>query len=1224
MALDPWAVITAFFDEKGLVRQQLNSFDEFTTNTIARVVRDTQPLVVRPNAAYLREGEPSVLMEVNFGAAKLVEPEHIDLAAAADEGDGENKEPAVHKVYPNECRLRNMTYASRLFVDLTVHQKDSVTGELIGEKPLEFCEKFASIPIMVSSAKCRLGDATSRDKVSQGECHFDMGGYFIVNGTEKVVIAQERIAFNKVYCFKTDHSQKFSWQSEVRSHVLNSNRPISSFNAKMYRGAARATSESAGGEIVTALPRVHAEVPLAVLFRALGLANDKQILSHVVYDLSDAEMVELLRPSLEAARDMHSTDMCRDYIARRAGVEESTQAARVQYALELLQKDLLPHVGVEAEPAVRTRKGFFVGYVVHRLLLCVLGRDQPDDRDHFGNKRLDMAGALLGQIFRSLFYRVTQSMRKHLEKSMRSGRKPNVPMAVDANEITRGISYCLATGNWGLRDADSPPRTGVAQPLNRLTFTATLSHLRRLNAGLGSDGKIPQPRMLHNTQWGMLCPCETPEGGPVGLVKNFSLMAYVSVGTVDEPVRRLLDDYAVQPLEEVSPELLHMSCKVFVNGAWIGATTEPESIVQRVRQVRRDGDLDAEVSIMRDIAAQEVHVWTDPGRVARPLFVVDSVMQHDTGETRQELRYTLEHMDKLVEFQRQADLDDGDEEAAALPEEVHKRFSWLMNQGVVEYVDVAEEEVSMIAMRPEDLNQSYCSTYTHCEIHPAMMLGICASIIPFPDHNQSPRNTYQSAMGKQAMGVYASNYALRLDTTMHVLYYPQKPLVVTRAMQYMHFEELPAGVNVVVAIACFTGYNQEDSLLMNRAAVDRGLFRSVYFRTHTECENKQAQQPQLFECPDYRTTKSTKFGSYDKLDKDGLVQPGTPMGGGDIFVGRTEALPANDMYAMQLRSYSKRDVSAALRNNERGIVDTVALTTDANGNRMVKTRLRNIRIPQIGDKFASRHGQKGTVGMLISQEDMPFTRDGVTPDIIMNPHAVPSRMTIGQLIECVMGKVMTIRGSQGDGTPFSEQLQIRSMSNRLHKYGYQRSGNEVLYSGHTGRKLDAQIFMGPVYYQRLKHMVADKVHARSRGPNALLTRQPMEGRGKEGGLRFGEMERDAIIAHGTASLLQERMMINSDAYRIHVCDSCGCMAKADLQTRVYECLACKSADVSQVAIPYACKLLFQELSAMAIVPRMLVTPRSTGYTERYHDAPAIHQHLLEKMAAGQLHMRPSG
>lgn len=579
----------------------------------------------------------------------------------------------------------------------------------------------------------------------------------------------------------------------------------------------------------------------------------------------------------------------------------------------------------------------------------------------------------------------------------------------------------------------------------------------------------------------MVCPAETPEGQAVGLVKNMALMAYITTGTSQVPVMEFLEEFSTENLTDILPSVIAepTTCKIFVNGNWVGIHRDPKQLVHTFRQLRRMIDIDAEVSIVRDIPESEVRIYTDAGRICRPLFIVND----------QELAIKKHHISQLQGFSDQ------------------KKFTWtdLLMEGLVEYVDTEEEETTMIAMEPKDLEESYITTYTHCEIHPSMILGVCASIIPFPDHNQSPRNTCkcltvpfpsfkanvpvltrstpfclpdQSAMGKQAMGIYASNYQVRMDTMAHVLHYPQKPLCTTRAMEFLKFRELPSGVNVVVGIMIYTGYNQEDSLIMNQSAIDRGLFRSSYYRCYNDQEKSAsvgsvgALNSELFERPTMDSTRGMKYGDYSKLDDDGLVAPGTRVSGDDVLIGKTTP---TDTMANTPSRYTKRDCSTSMKANENGIVDNVLISTTKEGYRFTKVRIRNVRVPQVGDKFASRHGQKGTIGMTYRQEDMPFTCEGIVPDIIVNPHAIPSRMTIAQLIECILGKVAVFQGCEGDATPFTD-IKVDDISQRLHAMGYQCHGNEAMYQGHTGRPLNARVFIGPTFYQRLKHLVSEFKH----------------------------------------------------------------------------------------------------------------------------------------------------
>jgi len=1167
-----WAVIDAYFQEFGLVQQQIASYNHFVNESMQHIVSEAKGIrYIQDNR--IKSGTEEVF-EIEFGTMLIWHKPFFTE---------DNTRIAIP---PNLARLRNLTYETEL--TLQVRRKTTLYSE--NEPPKEVVEdwqklKVGMIPVMLRSEYCLLNNETDQKRVEHGECVFDQGGYFIIDGGEKVIVAQEKMADNFVYVFRLKSHTAYSWGAEIKSVIEGSNENPSSFKCKMK---SKNDSQLQENSIVCEIKWINDPIPLVILFRALGYGSDREIFQMVCPSLQDFKMMDLLKASFEGDIGFYrSQEQCLSYIGTKAkGKQNQPQEIRIEYAREILQNMFLPHLGTEDTDDVRAKKAFFLGYMVNRLCNAALGRVMEDDRDHYGKKRMELAGVLLGNLFKQLFQRFKSQAQREFERAIKANKPIHLVNIFDSKIITKGLKTALATGNWGSNAKGQPARAGVAQVLNRLTFVSTLSQLRRVTTPLNKKDKLAKPRQLHNTHWGMICPAETPEGAPVGLVKNLSLMSTVSVGypkkSTDELLDFLKNELGMEELnKDTTPSTIADMTKVFLNGRWVGIHQDPYFLVAKLKNVRRMSNFMKfkEISIARDINNKEIRIYTDYGRVQRPCFVVeDSKLAINFGHVKR-LQLEPDNPARLT-------------------------FSNLLEQGIVEYLDVEEEETSMIAMRTDDLvkNKAYCSTYTHCEIHPSMILGVTASIIPFPDRNQSPRNTYQSAMGKQAMGVYASNYQLRMDTLAHVLYYPQKPLVATRSMEFMHFKELPAGCNAVAAVMCFTGYNQEDSLMFNQAAIDRGLFRSVFFRTYTAVEQKDGRNDEEFCIPRVETTLGYRSGCYGKLDLDGIVNPGTPVSGDDVLVGKILKLGAEFMTGDKRKN--EKDCSVTMRHSETGRVDRVLVTTNGNTYKMAKIRIRSIRIPQMGDKFASRHGQKGTCGMTYRQEDMPFTIEGVTPDLILNPHAIPSRMTIGHLIECLTGKVACFYGKEGDGTPFQEGITVDKISNNLHQLGYQFRGNEILYNPHTGKKIEMQIFIGPTFYQRLKHLVDDKIHARSKGIVQVLVRQPTEGRSRDGGLRFGEMERDCQIAHGAAKFLKERLFEVSDPYRIHICESCGLMAVADFRRNYYECRNCannptiKSKDgrrpnVYQVRIPYACKLLFQELMTMQIAPKFRLKEANT-------------------------------
>ena len=1084
-----WSVVDAFFEENSLVKHQINSYNNFIENGIQNIIDSVGDIKLFKN----NEEDGSI----EFKNITLNSPQNTEI-------DGQ-----VHSISADEARLRNLTYASSLFVDIVYKSKNNVEN---------FNKCFiGKIPIMIQSNL----DLFSKQNIEK-QCYLDPGGYFIISGSEKVLISQEKMNNNTIYIFPNSKSL----DAEIRSLEENDMKSTSTMKLSIVR------SNQYDNKLKVFLPFLKSDIPALLLFDLLDEPYTKYI------NIEDPDIKDFL---LFSEIDMEDALENPNYITKKLNIKtQLTSEQKDNFLADNLKKNFLPHCNT------LNQKLYLFGLMITNLIKCHLNKTPFDDRDHYKNKRIDVVGDLLSFLFKQLYKKMHKDMSHSIQKYYEQNKIINITQLIKSKIITNGLKYSLATGNWGMSSTQGI-KVGISQVLNRHSYMSTLSHLRRINSPIGKDGKVTLPRQLHGSHAYRICPAETPEGQSCGLVKNLALMCIISEYSPSEILSTLSFNTGAIPLDG---EVDFNSTKLIINGKWCASVHDSSNFVTEMKAYRSNLEFSPHVGISYDTVKNEVRINTDSGRCLRPLIVVKGSVSLLTSEI--------------------------------LSKVITKEYGWtdLIVRGIIEYIDNDEEENLLVAFDDEDIANRNLN-FTHCEIHKSLMLGICAGLIPYSDHNQAPRNVYQSAMGKQAMGLYALNYQQRIDSFSHVLHYPQRPLVQTEQMDTFKFETMPSGVNAIVAIACYGGHNQEDSVIMNQSSIDRGMFRSFFYRTYKdELKQQGVTTKEEFEKPKPNECLSMNMGNYNKLDSDGFVEPGKFVDENDIIMGKTTTIPKNE------KGLTKKDTSMSLRNNENGVIDKVMMSTNEHGVKISKTRVRSLRIPEMGDKFSSRHGQKGTVGITLRQEDMPFTAEGITPDIIINPHAIPSRMTIAQLIECVTGKCAALNGNIRNATSFSA-TDPEVICEELKKCGYDKRGREVMYSGLTGCQLDAEIFIGPTYYQRLKHMVADKMHGRAKGPIQLLTRQPVEGRSKEGGLRFGEMERDALISHGTAGFLKERLMDVSDSYTTCVCKTCGLIAINDTQKNIMVCKGCKSsAGVDEIKLPYAAKLLFQELMSINIAPRI--------------------------------------
>jgi DNA-directed RNA polymerase II subunit RPB2 len=1159
---DCWKVIESYFQNKHLlqlVKHQIESYNDFIQNQIKKTVEMFNPINIRSPHDYIKEFRKYRLeIVIEFENLCVYRPE-------IHENNG-----ATKLMFPNNARLRNFTYTSNFTLDLNIKYIIR-SGEQLEHEEIKNVKlskiQFGKIPIMLKSSICILNQYNYISPEVMEECKMDPGGYFIINGSEKTCIGQEKPADNIIFCYKQKPGHKWIWTSEIRSvpdwKCISPKQIYMMISSKLI---------SCGNEILVQIPRLKRQIPLFILFRALGLKSDKEICNIICLDIENpenADILNYLKASILQTSDCVTYEDCLKYVINSVIYtplnmdKDEGQKKKREFALDVLTNDLFPNCVTDTE------KIYLLGYMSNRIIKCALGHIPSDDRDCYNNKRIELTGTLMNNLFRNYFNKDVKDIQKRVIREINNGSwkstedytsiitLTNIYKIVKSSTIENGLKRALSTGDFGIKHLNSN-KVGVAQVLNRLTYASTLSHLRRINMPIDKSGKLIEPRKLHGSSWGFLCPAETPEGQSIGVVKNLSYMTIVSGYSDSAPIYEYLKEKITLLNKDITSSVLFNKVKVFVNGRWVGVTDSPIELFNDLKMKKSKGIINIYTSIVLNYKTKEIFITNEYGRLLRPLFKVRDNKLLITKEMIHKIESGELVWDDLL-------------------------VSIKIEESVIEYVDPFEQSACMIAIKPINIQKGF--HYTHCEIHPSTIFGVIASCIPFPEHNQSPRNTYQSAMGKQAMGVYVSNINSRMDKTAYVLNYTMRPLVETRIMNMLKLNRLPSGNQVIVAIMTHSGYNQEDSILFNKGSIDRGLFHATIYHTEKDEDKKTNGEEELHIKPNKLNTKNMKFGNYEKINKNGVIDENELIEDKDIIIAKVVAIKENKNDNTKLIKYE--DQSRSYRTDEECYVDKNYIDRNCEGYNFCKVRIRTLRKPNIGDKFSSRHGQKGTIGNIINEEDMPFTKNGLRPDLIINPHAIPSRMTIAQIKETVLGKLLLELGLFGDGTSFGE-LNLETIFKELKKYNYESKGNELLYDGKTGEQIETSIFIGPVYYQRLKHMVNDKQHSRCIGPMVNLTRQPAEGRSRDGGLRFGEMERDCMISHGASRFTKERMYDVSDKYSVHVCKKCGLIAIYNDKKHIHLCKICENkTEFSYVEIPFSCKLLFQELIAMNIVPRIM-------------------------------------
>ena len=1177
--VNEWDIIDTFFRDTEYYKSQhqIDSYDEFIfseDNGVRNIIKRENPFILF-KGENKSKGTFSYEIRIFFGETlndkgePIKDKENIFVSSPAVY----TKKKELNPMYPNDSRLKNLTYKSNIFINVGIqyilHNQDKYIVKNI-EKV-----NIGSIPIMIHSKLCLLHKLDPIKLSEFGECPYDHGGYFIIKGKEKVILSQEKKVNNILYVNKSPEDN-IILQGNIKSVSTEGFQSSRTNYVSYIRNNIRQKGETVVENTFTVrVLGLDINVPLFIMFRALGVETDKKILSYIIYDDDNDtlknKLYQMMRPSVKDSQPVYNQKSAYKFLSLNTKGKENFNV------IDVLNNNFFPNYKKDNHS-----KAKYLGFIVRKILFTHLNIFKETDRDSYVNKRIDLAGSLLLELYRELWgkFKRNTSLKIDAEyklnyESIEDSDISNIINGLNVMKIFDNSIMETIVKSFGARFGTGiSSRQGIVQDLNRNVMLGTLSHIRRLSTPLPAGSKSIGPRKLHNSQWGFVCPTESPDGGNVGIINHLSFIARVTTNIDENGIYDSLIDGEILPLDKCTVHDIQKSTKIFLNGRLIGIHFSPEDLFKYMKLLKLNSFINITTSISWKIQEGEFHVFCDSGRIIRPVF---KLKVNEDGERYNELisgdyskietwkkaihGYLYEY-DKTINFNTTTYFK---EELSKLKQKSNYIEILEENASVLEYIDSTETENALIA---KDM-KTFENVHTHCEIHPSLMLSAVSLNIPFPEHSQYPRNAFSCQQTKQAVGVYSSAYNTRFETFSHILYYPQRPLVTTRYKKYTDVDKLPYGINAIVAIASYTGYNQEDAVLINKTSVDRGLFKSLYLRSYDDEEDNSNGKKVFFGNPlNEKNVEKIKTNRYEKLDDNGFIKENLYVTPDDIIIGKCTKKTVD---GKEITNVSGKQIKFGTS----GIVDKVVVTSTEEGLRKCKVRIRKEKIPGIGDKFASRCGQKGMCGMVLPEWDMPFTKNGIVPDIIVNPHAIPTRMTINQLLEVILGKASCIGGYLGDATPFQNN-DIKEFSNVLNGFGYEKNGEEVMYSGINGEQIKTSIFIGPTYYQRLKIMVADKVHSRGTGPLQHLIRQPASGRANNGGLRIGEMERDSIISHGASHFLKESVMERSDAFRVQIDKKSGLISYDD-----------KKEDKVIVNIPYAMKLLLHELQSMSIAPRLV-------------------------------------